>query len=199
MKTISNALSARLSGETVTLCLCWLLQRQDGFVLGLTDHDRPLSVNGTTYEPGAAIDAGKFVQDAGLNPGRAAAGGVLSNDAITDVDLSAGLWDGARVDVFRVDWKAPELGRISVWSGYLSELSRGERGDFEAELVSLKADLERPVGRVMQRRCSDPLCEFCSSDDGTGSLINCRGFPHMPGIDFVLGGPAADGNDGGKR
>lgn len=199
MKNISNELSARFSGDVVTLCLCWRLTRQDGFVLGLTDHDRELLVDGVTYAPGAAVEAGKFTQDAGLKPGRAAAGGALSNDAITEEDLSAGLWDGCRVDVFRVDWLAPELGSIWVWSGYLSELSRGAQGGFEAELVSLKADLERSVGRVMQRRCSDPRCEVHGQGNPDGSLLECRGFPHMPGTDFVLSGPAADGNDGGKR
>ncbi|MEL8056089.1 MAG: DUF2163 domain-containing protein [Pseudomonadota bacterium] len=199
MKNISNELSARFSGDLLTLCLCWRLTRQDGFVLGLTDHDRELLVEGVTYAPGAAVDAGKFTQDAGLKPGRAAAGGVLSNDAITEADLLAGLWDGCRVDVFRVDWSLPELGSVWVWSGYLSELSRGTQGGFEAELVSLKADLERSVGRVMQRRCSDSRCEACIGDEPGGSLLECRGFPHMPGTDFILSGPAADGNNGGKR
>lgn len=199
MKTISDEFSSRLSGGVVTLCLCWRLTRQDGLVLGLTDHDRDVLVDGVTYVPGAAVEAGKFTQDAGLKPGRAAAAGALSSDAITEDDLSARLWDACRVDVFRVDWAAPTLGRIWVWSGYLSELSRGIQGGFEAELVSLKADLERPVGRVMQRRCFDPRCDACMGDEPDGSLLECRGFPHMPGTDFVLSGPAADGNDGGKR
>lgn len=215
MKAISPELSARLAEEALTLCLCWRLTRQDGQIIGLTDHDRALTVDGLLHEPGAAVEAGEFSQSAGLKPGRAAAAGSLSADAIMEADLAAGIWDGARVDVYRVDWMYPELGAISVWSGYFSEITRAENGAFEAELISLKADLERPIGRVLQRRCdaelgdarcglqdvSDLTCDkqFSTCRDTFSNTDNFRGCPHMPGMDFVLSGPAASGNDGGKR
>ena len=78
MKNISEELSARLGGEVVTLCFCSRLTRADGLVLGLTDHDRALVIAGVRYDPGAAVEAGRFTQDAGLKPGRAAAGGASS-------------------------------------------------------------------------------------------------------------------------
>lgn len=214
MKQISSELAARLGGEVVTLCLCWRLTRADGAVFGLTEHDDALDVDGVRYEPNAAAEAGVFTQTADLKPGRAAAGGALSLDAITEADLEVGLWDGARVEVFRVDWQRPDLGGVPVWSGFLSELSRNERGVFEAELVSLKAELERPVGRVLTRRCDaflgDARCgvsadgrvcdqRFETCRDVFGNTDNFRGFPHMPGTDFVLAGPASGKTDGGKR
>ena len=146
--------------------------------------------------------------------GRGAAGGALSSEAISAADLQAGLWDRCRVDVYRVDWRAPELGGIALWSGYLSEVARGTGEAFEAELVSLKAALERPVGRIVQRRCDavlgDARCgaaadgrtcdqRFETCRDVFGNSANFRGFPHLPGMDFVLAGPAADANTGGKR
>jgi len=215
MKTISNELSAALAGEVTTLCLCWRLKREDGTVIGLTEHDQPLSVDGVVYEPGAAVEAGAFTQSAGLKPGRAAAAGALSADVISETDLDAGLWDRAKIDVYRVDWKHPEWGSIPMWTGFLSEIVRGPTGAFEAELVSLKAELERPVGRVLQKRCRAVLGDGqCGVTDVAGRTCdqllstcrdvfsntdNFRGFPHLPGTDFVLSGPAADGNDGGRR
>ncbi|MEO0880709.1 MAG: phage BR0599 family protein, partial [Pseudomonadota bacterium] len=44
-----------------------------------------------------------------------------------------------------------------VWSGYLSAVERNQNGGFEAELLSLSADLQRPIGRVIQRRCDAEL------------------------------------------
>ena len=82
----------------------------------------------------------------------------MSLEFLNAADVDAGLWDGARVDVWRVDWRAPEH-RVMVWSGRLSEITR--RGEaFSAELVSLKADLERPIGRVYARgvRCGCRRC-----------------------------------------
>ena len=116
--------------------------------------------------------------------------------------------------VSRADWQRPDLGMVHVWSGYLSEIQYARSGRFEAELVSLKADLERPIGRVLQRQCDaqlgdercgvDPAGRTCDQRfqtcrDVFSNTENFRGFPDMPGNDFVLAGPAASGNDGGKR
>ena len=215
MKTINEGLAAAFAAETVKSCLCWRLTRPDGFVLGATDHDRALLVDGVSYEPSEALSEASFSQTADLRPGRGATAGVLSSDAISEDDLISGLWDRTEVAVFRVCWEQPELGGIPVWSGYLSDVTRNTTGAFEAELVSRKADLERLVGRVLQRRCDAALGDVRCGATGFGTQIcdqrfetcrdvfqntaNFRGFPHLPGPDFVLMGPSDSGNDGGKR
>lgn len=213
MRIIESEYAARLKSGAATTCLCWRLTRADGFVLAVTEHDRALVVDGISYAPGGALSAGAFTLSDGLKPGQAAAGGALSHDAISEADLTAGLWDGARVDVLRADWQRPEF-LVAVWAGRLSDVRHGQAG-FEAELVSLKADFERSVGRVYTRRCAailgdarcgatvgpgqscDQTIETCR--DVFGNSANFRGFPHMPGTDFVLSGPAVIGNNGGKR
>lgn len=215
MREIDEGFAAQLAAGVTTTCLCWRIARADGFVLRLTEHDGPLLVDGETWLPGAGLEGAEFTQTAGLAPGRAAARGALIHDVITEEDLEAGLWDGAQVDVWRVDWQTPER-RAHLWSGRISQVRRGGLG-FEAELVSLKADLERPLGRVYARRCDAVLGDArCGVDVGAfagiscdhrfetcrdvfGNTANFRGFPHLPGADFMLAGPAATGNDGGKR
>lgn len=214
MEQISEAFAARLAGEALTLCLCWRLNRRDGTVIGITDHDSALSVGDVTYQPSGALEAGQFVQSDGLKPGQAAGQGILSSDAISEQDLSDGLFDGCQVTVYQVDWGAPEAGQRHVWSGYLSELTLTETGKFEAALVSLKSELERPLGRVLQKRCDavlgDARCgvealgrtcdqRFETCRDLFANTENFRGFPDMPGNDFILSGPAASNNDGGPR
>lgn len=214
MKQITDALVQRLAGEALTLCLLWRLTRQDGTVIGVTDHDSAVGVDGVTYEPSGAVMAGTFRQGLGLKPGRAGAGGVLSSDLITSEDLQAGLWNRARVDVYRCDWTAPELGAVPVWHGLLSEISQTESGAFEAELVSQKAVLEQTVGRVIQRRCDAELgdarcglaadgrsCDkrFETCRDVFSNTVNFRGFAHLPGMEVMLAGPSGHGNSGGKR
>lgn len=214
MKQISSELLERLEAGALSLCMCWRLTRRDGFELYLTDHDQSLTIDASDYQPGAAVEAGRFSQSLDLKPGQASASGALSNDGIIDVDLKAGLWNGCKVQVCRADWQRPDLGLLHIWSGYLSDIQITPSGQFEAELVSLKADLERPLGRVLQRQCdaqlgddrcrADPAGRTCDQSYATcrdvfGNTGNFRGFPNMPGNDFVLSGPAAAGNDGGKR
>lgn len=215
MRLIESEYAARLKSGAATTCLCWRLERLDGVIVGVTEHDRDLVVDGVIYRPGEALESGSFTTSLGLKPGQASARGALSSEAITDADLAAGLWDGARVDVLRADWERPDL-FVVIWSGQLSEIVRGRTG-FEADLVSLKADFERSTGRVYSRSCDAVLGDARCSVDVTAYLgltcdqafstckgvfsnvENFRGFPHLPGTDFVLSGPAASGNDGGKR
>lgn len=217
MRQINESFAARLASGVTHTCLCWKLTRADGGVVAVTEHDRALMVDGVRYEPSGALAPGEFTSSTGLQPGQASAMGALSSDAITEEDLHNGLWDEARVDVFRVDWMHPE-DFVQVWAGRFSEITHGALG-FEAELVSLKADLERPLGRVYSRRCDavlgDARCQvdlnnpdfaglscdqrFSTCKQRFGNAENFRGFPHMPGTDFILSGPAASGNDGGRR
>ena len=214
MKQLTDALRARLNEDELSLCLCWRLTREDGQVFGLTSHDNMLDVDGLIYHPGASFDGERFVQGAELQPGQVLASGVLSSALILDADLRAGLWDNCQVDIYRVDWQVPDLGGLHVWRGYLSIITVSEQGVFEAELVSQMIDLQRPIGRVVQRRCDavlgDERCgaaangrtcdqRFETCRDVFANAENFRGFPRLPGTDFILSGPAANGNDGGRR
>ena len=151
MRQLSGEFAARLAADGTSLCACWRFARRDGAVFGATDHDRAITFDGVTYEPASGLRSATFESSAGLAPGRATAEGSISTGFITEADLDAGVWDGARVDVWRVDWEAP-VHRVQIWAGRLSEVVR-EGAGFTAELVSLKADLERPVGRVYSRTC----------------------------------------------
>ncbi len=217
MRLISQEFNDRLNTGVLSTCLCWKLSRADGVIIGVTDHDRRLSVEGVDYAPGAALTTGEFTLSDSMKPGQAAATGALSSAAITDADLEAGLWEAARIDVYRVDWQSPSL-NVLVWSGRFSQITRMGQA-FTAELVSLKADLERPLGRVYSRRCDAALGDArCGVDTDDPQYVgktcdqafttcrtvfdnstNFRGFPHMPGMDFILSGPAASGNDGDRR
>lgn len=215
MKTIADEFVAKLASGTATTCLAWTITRPDGFVLRMAEHDRPLSIGGQVFEAGASLEGLEFSVSRSLAPGHASARGALAHDAITEEDLEAGLWDGARLDVIRVDWADPEH-VLPLWSGSLTRIRRTGAG-FEAELVSLKAAFERPVGRVYTRRCDAALGDArCGVDLETfpgaacdhrfetcrevfANAANFRGFPHLPGTDVLLAGPPATGNTGGKR
>jgi len=215
MKTISEDMQSSLAGDTLSLCLCWELTRQDGVQVRVTDHDQPLMVNGKLYETGVSIEGARFSQTSDLRPGRVSGTTVLSSDGIDKDDLLAGVWDRTDVSVMRVDWRAPERGGVLIWSGHLSEVTLSGVDQFEAELVSLKAAFEKPVGRTISRTCSAVLgdqncgaavlpgqvCDksFESCQNIFGNAQRFRGFPHLPGPDFVLAGPAGNGTDGGKR
>lgn len=156
MRHIPEDLAARLASGVTTLAHVWRLERRDGQVFVFTDHDEPLLFDDVVCYPSAGLNAGVVEKSLGLNVDTAGAFGALSSDAITEADLGKGLWDGARVDLYRIDWSEPSL-RVHLFAGHIGEVRRGVQA-FEAELRGLQAALNVPVGRVFSR--------FCDADVG---------------------------------
>ena len=165
MREIPEELQARLDGGVTTLCRCWRVERADGVVLGFTDHDRALVIDGVRHAPETGLSAGALDLATGLAADNGEVLGALSAEAITEEDIAAGLYDGARVRQFLVDWTRPDL-RVGMFTGRVGEIRRGD-GAFEAELRSLVDDLNRPVGRALARDCDAVLGDArCGVDLG---------------------------------
>ena len=217
MRDIPEELVARIESGAASLCHVWRLRRVDGTVSGFTDHDRDLRIDGVVCRAASGWSAGAADESVGLAAGSFAAGGVLDDAALTEADIAAGLYDGATVEVFRVDWQRPDL-RVRLWVGTLARI-RQENGRFLADLEGPMAALERVVGRTYGRGCDaalgDRRCGVsavaaeaageCDKRWATcvgvfGNGINFRGFPWIPGDDFLTAAPVAGGrNDGGRR
>lgn len=214
MRIIPNELADRIESGAATLCHVWLLKRTDGARLGFTDHDRDLTVDGAACRAASGWTAGAGEAATGLAPGGLAAGGGLDGEALTEADIVAGLYDGARIEVWRVDWSRPDL-KVRLWAGTLSRIRRdGER--FTADLDGPMAALERVVGRAYGRRCDavlgDARCGMAAAPgarcdkrwetcvEAFSNGVNFQGFPDIPGDDFLTAWPVEGGrHDGGSR
>jgi uncharacterized phage protein (TIGR02218 family) len=135
-----------------TLARAWAISRKDGLVLGFTDHDGELVFEGIRFRPDSGLTARAIVQASGLSVDNSEAEGALSDDAITEVDLMAGRWDGAELRMWEVDWQAPGSRRLQ-FRGSLGEVSRSG-GAFRAELRGLSEPLNQARGRRYHPRCS---------------------------------------------
>ena len=155
MRSIPPDLQAHLDTGVTTLARCWRVARRDGAVLGFTDHDRPLELDGFACLPDSGLDTTELDSAAGLAPGNAEVAGALSADAITEADLERGLYDGAEVDLYLVDWTHPSQ-RLHLFRGTIGETARGPAG-FTAELRGLAHVLDQPTGRAFLRRCDAEL------------------------------------------
>lgn len=218
MRAVPAELAARIESGAATLCHVWRLTRPDGAVSGFTDHDRDLLHDGLVCVAGAGWAGG--VAGSGLGGGEAGAmvaAGVLAAEGLDPIDLAAGLYDGARVECRRVDWTAPDL-FVSLWTARISRVRR-EGEAFTADLEGPLAQLERVAGRSFGRLCDanlgDDRCgvaaghpaivEGCDKRFETCSArfdnaLYFRGFPSIPGNDFLSRWPArGERHDGSSR
>lgn len=144
------------SGELTSLAFCWTLERRDGAGLGLTSHDQALVIGGTTFSPSPAINPAAVRMRAGLEPQRGEVEGALSSAALSQHDLEAGRWDGARVSLFAIDWEKPDGEQVKLVGGRLGPVSiKGE--EFSAELVGAADLLSAPVCPETSPECRAEL------------------------------------------
>lgn len=155
MRALPIDLAAHLQGDVTTLCLCWRVTRRDGAVLGFTEHDRDLSFAGTWFRAASGFAASEAGSASGLAADTSEVAGGFSSEAIAEADLAGGRYDGARVEVFRVNWQAPEQ-HLLIAVQEIGEVTR-QAGQFSAELRSLSHRLAREQGRIYNRRCDAAL------------------------------------------
>lgn len=170
MRFIPSDLAARIESGAASLCTCWIVTRGDGMRLGFTDHDRDLSVDGVVCRAASGWTTGAAEAELGFAPGSASAEGVLDSGAISERDIAAGLYDGAAVEAWRVDWSEATL-KVLLWSGTIARLVReGER--FAAEVAGPLSVLERVAGRTYGRLCDAVLSDGRCRADLSGGAFN---------------------------
>jgi uncharacterized phage protein (TIGR02218 family) len=104
VKTLPAGLQAHLDTGATTLAWCWKVTRTDATVMGFTDHDRDLVFDGVTFAAATGFTASEAVSSLGLSVDNLEVEGALAAAAITEEDLAAGLYDGAGVELWRVNW-----------------------------------------------------------------------------------------------
>ena len=107
MCTLSSSLAASLQSDATTLCHCWRLRCHDGVVIGFTDHDRDVMLDGTLCLAATGLDASQAHIALGLAVHGGDVQGAFDSQSLTEADLSAGLYDDASVEIWTVDWRSP--------------------------------------------------------------------------------------------
>ena len=144
-----------LSGGAMTLARCWRLTRKDGVILAFTDHDRDLTFDGVTYAAGTGLEAADMQAELGFAITGGEASGALSSPGITEADIANGRYDGAKVDLYLVDWNSL-TNHILMESGAIGEIRRMGKA-FAAEIRSLAYQLDEERGRLFRLGCSADL------------------------------------------
>ena len=158
-----------LAAGASSVCRAWIVRRADGVVLGFTDHDVDLRVDGVPCHASSGMTAGAFEVGSGLSVDNGEAMGALSSDGIVAEDIHAGRWDGADVVAYLVDWSEPARFEMT-FRGSLGEITEGG-GRFTAELRGLADALNVPRGRVFHSRCDAVLGDArCAVDLGAAAL-----------------------------
>lgn len=162
MKTVPSGLQTHLAQELTTLATCWHITLRNGTVLRFTDHDQNITVaaggSPVSNEAGTYLSAIGYT---GSNIQAASDGSVdnlevtaiLDDSSINEQDLQAGIFDGAEVRIFMINWVTPSQGIIALKRGFLGEVDMQEVLA-KVELRGLQQALQAQVGRTYGPACN---------------------------------------------
>jgi len=195
MKSLPPALAAHIATGATTLCWCWRLTRRDGSMLGFTDHDRPVGFDGTSFEAASGFTASEIKDSVGLSVPNLEVSSALSSDRLVEDDLVGGLYDDAKVEIFRVNWTDTSQ-RILMRVGSLGQVKRSGLA-FTGEVRGLAHYLQQTKGRLYQYTCDadlgDARCGIAlgsATYTGHGAVLAVSS-PRL----FTVGGLAGYAND----
>lgn len=177
MKSIPANLATHYDGSALTLAWCWKVTRTDAQVFAFTSHDQAITLDGVTYAASSVFDASAVSTLSELNVDDVEVAGLLDSSGITADDIERGLWDGAAVEIRRVNWASIADGAEIMRVGEIGEIRRDGQG-FRAELRGLMQKLQRNIGDLIS-----PLCNAEVGD--TRCAVNMASFTHTAAVTAV--------------
>lgn len=193
-----------------TLAFCWRLDRQDGVTLGFTSHDQPLRLGGLAYRATPGMVPSALERTSGLDAGSVQLRGAITSQAIRADDLVAGRWDRARLQLWAVDWQAPDTDPLLLVRGHLGRVDLAD-DQFSVELIGAPALLDQPATPTTTPQCRARLGDRQCRVDMAGRTMLAQALSQsgaeivldrdLPAGAFVFGrlrwadGPMAGGAD----
>lgn len=162
MKVISSTLRGHLNLPVTTLATIWKVKRQDGTILGFTDHDQNI-----TYDASDGDGAVVYEAAIGFTPSAQETGSELGVDnlevtaflevgAITDVDLRAGKYDFCTIEIRIVNYTDLTQGDLKLRTGTVGNVKvQNTLGYFE--MRGLLFRLSTAIGKLFGPTCRAEL------------------------------------------
>jgi uncharacterized phage protein (TIGR02218 family) len=154
----------------------WEIERTDGEILRLTNHDHPLVIGGETFSAVAGISASARQLREDLQQNNQEFKGLLTSTLFTHDDLRAGRYDGAMVSHKLVDWQYPWAGHFLFNLYWIARVTSLGNDSWSAEVEGVSSRLQRAAGRLYVRQCDavlgDARCQFSPVASYNGSVVN---------------------------
>ena len=168
-RVLNGTLSTDLADQSLTLCRCWEITKTDGTVNRVTDHDQDLTFLSNTFESDngftiSAVESGEnlAVDNADLKV-------LLSTGNVTQADIINGVYDGATVKVWLVNFNTP-ANYTALPGAYLSQMNSADTDSAVFEMISISSKLNQNIGRRLI-----PMCDADLGDSRCG--VNPLLFP----------------------
>lgn len=155
MKNFDPAFSDHLNGEVTTLCNCWQIELADATIMGFTDHDRDVDLNGILHEAASGFETSEIEDSLGISTDEQEIAGALQSNKITPEDIHAKKYDGASIRHYIVNWTNP-LEYALMRRLIMADITQCDNV-FKASVKSQTSLLDQTKNRRYQKLCNAHL------------------------------------------
>ncbi len=195
MKSISTGMDNHLNEAVTTICTCWKITRQDGVILGFTDHDAKLVIDAIEFSASSGYYRSAIANSADTGVDNLDVSGFLDDDNLNETELRNGAYDYAQVEVFAVNWADLTQGPVKLRYGYFGEVMIVSSGFFKVELRGLTQLFAQTVGETYapecradlgDHRCKVELVPAVRRSNASYKLNQRMIVPDAPGLSFNI-------------
>jgi uncharacterized phage protein (TIGR02218 family) len=155
-KSLTPELLAHYQQSQTTITRCVRIERRDGVVIALTDHDTDVIIDGVTYQSavGYTPTAIQTHDQGAVNT--IDVEGILAVAGVSRADIAAGCFDEAKIFVFEVNYENLSHGILPLISGFWGECQLYDN-HYVTEFRSLSQVLQHTVGDLYASTCRAQL------------------------------------------
>ena len=149
-----------IMGDVLHRATVWRIERTDGVILGFTDHDRDIEIDGVTYFASSGASPFATAKSSSFSKDNSTLESILDSQAISEADLIGDKYEEAILTMASVDWLNPPA---AIEDGFI--LLKGEIGKVELTQHTYKAEVSGIDG-LLNRGSSNPTSPLCSATFG---------------------------------
>ena len=157
VKSISSGMTSATDADVTTLAVCVEIERDDGRVYRMTNHDHDLTVSGQLYRSDIPFTISAISSTAGLAVDNTELTLALDETLFLSEDFQNGAFRNAEVTVFTTKFTDTSVGRLVVRKGWFGETEFNQQGHVAITVVGLLKVLDLMVGRLYQPACDADL------------------------------------------
>jgi uncharacterized phage protein (TIGR02218 family) len=156
MKTVNANLLTHLASEVTTLAIMWKMTTSSNLVYGFTSHTSDITFNGVLYRSAQGFTPTTIQTSSGLGVDNLDMKGLLAALGIHEKDVNDGIFDGASLEVFLINYADLTMGDLKLRKGFLGNVKLNRVG-FEAEVRGLMERFQRTILEVYTPGCRADL------------------------------------------
>ncbi|MCE2992766.1 MAG: DUF2163 domain-containing protein [Alphaproteobacteria bacterium] len=140
------------SNAVLTLATCWKLKTKNGDILGFTDLDTDLSIDGIKYNARTGFNRSAVESSVGTSVDNLEVEAIIDSDLLSEDDILSGKYDFAEITIFVIDYTNPASEKLMLRTGWIGEISLSS-GKFIAEIKGLMNSLNGTLGDLYSPSC----------------------------------------------